>query len=514
MTHNELRKRGSTWRLGSIGCLTLVGTLALGGSVLPLRAQENDRNARETRDFSDRDLTRAVENEIRADAGVSLNSIDVESEDGKVILSGTVDSLVMRDRAVDAAERIRGVRSVENRLKVQGGDRSDDVIRRDLRNLLESSRPAAAKNIDMDVEDGHVTLRGRIDNWNTRRLVENYARDVRGVRSIENEIEVGPDQRQERSDNEIASAILSRFQNDAMLYDADIKAEVRNGRVQLSGEVASAAARSQAIRNADVPGVVSISADELEVEPDQQRARTSSDRRRRVVRRSDEETAEGIEQALGYDPALGNDQVDVEVEDGVAYLTGTVDSLSAKRAASRQARDIHGVYRVRNTLRVRPEVDQEDRQIAERVANALGSDSYLDSDDLEVAVRNGRVTLTGDTDSQFERSRATDIASRVQGVVAVSNRIDVDDDWFDFGDEDEREYTSDAEIREDIVDQLFWSPFVDHDQINVTVEDGVATLSGLVSTTSERNAAIENAKDGGARRVRDRIKVEKYLDRD
>lgn len=57
---------------------------------------------------------------------------------------------------------------------------------------------------------------------------------------------------------------------------------------------------------------------------------------------------------------------------------------------------------------------------------------------------------------------------------------------------------TDLEIERDIERQLWWSPFVDADQVTVDVEDGVAHLAGTVDTHAERDAASENAFEGGA----------------
>jgi osmotically-inducible protein OsmY len=48
---------------------------------------------------------------------------------------------------------------------------------------------------------------------------------------------------------------------------------------------------------------------------------------------------------------------------------------------------------------------------------------------------------------------------------------------------------------------LFWSPFVDSDDITVVVNSGVATLTGTVEDWSELQAAKENAREGGATSV-------------
>jgi osmotically-inducible protein OsmY len=57
---------------------------------------------------------------------------------------------------------------------------------------------------------------------------------------------------------------------------------------------------------------------------------------------------------------------------------------------------------------------------------------------------------------------------------------------------------SDTELKKSIQSELWWSPFVDADQVTVSVNDGIATLSGTVDTWGERQAATENAYQGGA----------------
>lgn len=47
---------------------------------------------------------------------------------------------------------------------------------------------------------------------------------------------------------------------------------------------------------------------------------------------------------------------------------------------------------------------------------------------------------------------------------------------------------SDLAIMESIEDEFFWSPFVDHEDVNVSVSDGVATLTGTVEIWAERRA--------------------------
>ena len=98
----------------------------------------------------------------------------------------------------------------------------------------------------------------------------------------------------------------------------------------------------------------------------------------------------------------------------------------------------------------------------------------------------------GEIDTKFEKDRAENAAEAIDGVVDVSNYLAVGDGW---------DIQDDWEIAEDIAGELFWSPFVDSDDVAVTVVDGVATLTGTVDSLDERVAAVENAYEGGARLV-------------
>lgn len=66
---------------------------------------------------------------------------------------------------------------------------------------------------------------------------------------------------------------------------------------------------------------------------------------------------------------------------------------------------------------------------------------------------------------------------------------------------------SDRELAEAVRDEIFWSPFVDNDPIQVQARQGVVTLQGTVEDESEMKAAVENAYEAGARRVNNRLRV-------
>lgn len=68
---------------------------------------------------------------------------------------------------------------------------------------------------------------------------------------------------------------------------------------------------------------------------------------------------------------------------------------------------------------------RSDDRIKEDVNDRLSDDYYLDASDVEVAVENTEVTLTGTVRNRNDKRRAEDLAESVSGVTNVENRLRV-----------------------------------------------------------------------------------------
>ncbi len=342
---------------------------------------------------------------------------------------------------------------------------------------------------------GVVTLTGQVDSWREKYLAGLVAKGVRGVRDLTNDVEIRTDQR--RSDTEVQTEIKQALRWDVHVDDGLVKVAVNNGTVELSGTVGSASEKSRAIFDAWVYGVQAVNAEDLDVK---EWARDPEFRKTKYEFVSAGNIKQALKAAFYQDPRVLSFQPNIEVEAGVVTLSGTVTSNLAKRAAEEDASNVVGVYRVKNLVQVRPDNKLRDTVLTSKVEQQIKTDPYLESYEIDVSTFNGEVTLWGVVDSRFERRQAEKVASRVNGVVAVDNRINISEPFF---------YTekSDWEISKDIRDELFWSPFVNSDEVKVQVEDGVAKLSGIVDTWSERIAARQNAIEGGALSVENDILV-------
>ena len=130
--------------------------------------------------------------------------------------------------------------------------------------------------------------------------------------------------------------------------------------------------------------------------------------------------------ALEFDP-LDPAVIGVTVTRGVVGLHGTVPSMELRLAAERLAQGVPGVRAVADDLQVAaPTTNQpDDPVIAEAAANALTWYRAVPRDTVQVAVRDGWVTLTGTVSRISERGAAERAISRLRGVRGISNAITV-----------------------------------------------------------------------------------------
>jgi osmotically-inducible protein OsmY len=494
------------WWIGVVA-VALALQMTLSGSTGPQQADEQAMPP------TNAEITTAVQDAMTFDSSVPSHAITVRNDNGHITLMGTVDNLRVRDRAVRITQAVKGVEGVIDRMSVRPSDRSDREIREEVNNALLYDPAADSYEVDPVVVDGEVTLNGTVNSWQERQLAIEVAKGVRGVRDVRAMVTINhPD---DRPDAEIRPEIEGVLERDVLVDASRITVEVDDGRVTLTGAAGSVAEVERAKADSWVTGVTAVDADGLKVESWHE----TPERRSPPVLRTDAEIKEAIEDAFLYDPRVYSFNPEVSVSGGVVTLSGTVDNLKAKQAAERDARNTVGVWRVKNYLTVRPSVAVSDMKITQQIETAMVFNPLVDSQDVSVTSQNGLVTLTGKVDSFVEKSEAEDVAMRTNGVVAVTNALDVANqsltsymwDYLPFyspaPDMTSWPYRSDAEITDEIKDELFWSPFVDSDEVQVSVQNGVATLEGTVDSWFEFRSARENAVEGGALSVINNLDV-------
>jgi osmotically-inducible protein OsmY len=129
------------------------------------------------------DLVGDVTDELFWNPTVDNAAISVSADAGVVTLRGTVGSFKQKREAMTAAEGVFGVKNVANELQVRLPDeitREDAELRGDVLHALRRDT-LVPSSIDVNVEDGEVTLTGGVD-WQIQRDAAQFvAANVPGV---------------------------------------------------------------------------------------------------------------------------------------------------------------------------------------------------------------------------------------------------------------------------------------------------------------------------------------------
>ena len=184
--------------------------------------------------------------------------------------------------------------------------------------------------------------------------------------------------------------------------------------------------------------------------------------------------------------------VQSSVEDGIVTLSGTVNLYQEKLDASKKAKKVSSVGGVRNDITVSGET-VADAQLESKLAKKLTYDrvGYYDNafNFVAVDVKDGVVTLTGDTLYDIPKDMALSIVARTPGVKDVVNEIKVLP--VSNFDDSIRVRTARAIYRDSILGRYASDPA---HPIRIVVDNGRVTLYGSVENAMDKNIAGIRAK--------------------
>jgi len=203
-----------------------------------------------------------VSDELAWDSKVDSEGITVSVDGATVTLRGTVGSFRQKREAQKAAERVYGVRHVDNHLSVRILTRHEDddlcaYVRRALR--LDVLVPAT---VDVRVRSGFVTLIGTVEKQCQRDEAAYVAGNVRGVTGVRNDLSL--------TSRALLTSDARHWIRRALVRNAKLDADsigvwTVNGTVILTGTVSCWADRDSAVAAAwAAPGVIDVD-DRLEL---------------------------------------------------------------------------------------------------------------------------------------------------------------------------------------------------------------------------------------------------------
>jgi len=197
------------------------------------------------------------------------DDIKIESKNGAVTLTGIVSGEYHKSLAQQTLAGLPGVKSVDNRLEIKGTPptaNSDAWLKEKVHTTLLFHRSVSYVKTEVDVKDGIVTLRGNAENQAQKELATEYAKDVDGVKDVNNEMTVSKTGKKtpQTTGEKIDDASITAQVKMSLLYHRstsalNTKVETNNGVVTLYGKARTAAEKDLATKFAnDVNGVKGV----------------------------------------------------------------------------------------------------------------------------------------------------------------------------------------------------------------------------------------------------------------
>lgn len=340
------------------GKVTLFGTVdtyseekeaeLLAGEVRGVQEVENNITTKWKTKRSDQEIKNDAVAALERDVYLSGLPVTVTVKDAVITLTGSVGSAYEKDRADSDVRWVTNVKNINNKLKIQWWEKrgvreikprlSDSDLKKAVRAELDQDSRVDASDITIEATAGYVILNGSVFSNYQKRIAEQDARDVVGVGWVTNNLFSRVDKREDWA---IQDDVDFNLNTDSVLEGFDIDTKVNNEVVTLSGNVHTWYEKFHAGDVASrVKGVKKV-INNITAQ------RTSLKRNAELIRT--------IKKRLTWNWTTFSvrDRINVDVYNGVATLTGDVDTWSERREAGHVALLTDGILTVDNMLTVK-----------------------------------------------------------------------------------------------------------------------------------------------------------------
>ena len=315
------------------------------------------------------------------------------------------------------------------------------------------SSSVKGRNIDVDAENGVVTLSGRVDTEAAKREAVQLATSTSGVSRVEDRLTVASEadravarsgQPEAHSPAWITTKIQARYFLHPGLkpWNIDVATSPR-GVVTLTGVVDNAADHSEAVKLARATEGVTSVKDQLRVKGET--AATTGTAENGAGAATDSLITAKIQSRYFVEDEVRGRNINVDTRDGAVTLRGTVGSYSERLLATAIARNTDGVREVHDqmTIDAKPRDNKgtgrairesvgtagqriEDAWITTRIQSKFFVDDQIKARKVEVDTKDGIVTLRGSVATAAAKTAAENLAVETDGVTRVNNLLKVD----------------------------------------------------------------------------------------
>lgn len=163
-----------------------------------VRSVDNQLKVKSANEHSDAWVELKVKTALLFRRSVSGTKTSVTVQDGVVTLTGEASSQAQKDLTEEYAKDIEGVKAVKNDLKVSAappartvGEVIDDAsITAQIKSALLTHRSTSAIKTKVTTRDGVVMVSGEAGNQAEKDLVTKLVNDVKGVKSVVNDMAI------------------------------------------------------------------------------------------------------------------------------------------------------------------------------------------------------------------------------------------------------------------------------------------------------------------------------------
>ena len=207
---------------------------------------------------TDNQIQENVIDQLKWEPILNASEIGVTVKKGVVTLSGIVDAYNKKITAEKAAKKVSGVKAVA--IDIQVGvspifKKTDSEIAETVLNALQLHTAVQEERIKVKVEDGMVTLEGKVEWGYQRKAAEMAIENLPGVRDVINMIIVSP----AIAGMDVKQKINSAFHRSATIDAEKIRVETIGSKIILNGMVRSLAEKDDAEDAAwSAPGVSAV----------------------------------------------------------------------------------------------------------------------------------------------------------------------------------------------------------------------------------------------------------------
>jgi osmotically-inducible protein OsmY len=214
--------------------------------------------------------------------------------------------------------------------------KSNETLQTDVQNAIKWEPLLHAAEIGVTAKDGIVTLTGQVNSYAKKLEAESAAKKVIGVNALVEKIEVKFPVTWAKTDEEIASSVLSALKSRWDVPKDKVTIKVEDGWITLEGELPwnyqKDAAKSAINHLSGVKGVTN----DIKIKSATHDAIEKQD----------------VIDAIHRSWSVDDMDIDVEVSGTTVTLSGTVGSWYQKEEAARIAWNTPGIFHVNNELEV------------------------------------------------------------------------------------------------------------------------------------------------------------------